>query len=133
MILGTLPPTIETVQALLVHSGYSEKGWILTSLATRMALDLDLPKAYRDLSATLLEAKPAHAAGENGSLAVEEREATLYRQARTWFQTFVLDHMCVFQTYLLGPMLHYSTLYLCLSNFVYCTQIQYRLWQETRS
>lgn len=83
---------METVQALLVNSCYSEKGWILTSLATRMALDLDLPKAYRDLSTKILEARSRNRGG-NADVDVVEREAGLFRQARTWFGAFILDHM----------------------------------------
>jgi len=47
VLIGTVHASTETIQALLINACYSEKGWMFTSMATRMALDLDLPKAYR--------------------------------------------------------------------------------------
>lgn len=83
VMLGTVPKTIETVQALLINACYSEKGWLLTSMATRIALDLNLPAAFNKLSSLILQA---------GSRDREE-EARLIRETRVWFGTFVLEHM----------------------------------------
>ena len=87
MVLGNVPASTETIQALLVNASYSEKGWMLTSLATRMALDLDLPKAYNDLTISILSSR-----GDR-SLVDTEREDALFRKTRVWFGTFVLEHM----------------------------------------
>jgi hypothetical protein len=84
--LGTVPKTIETIQALLIDACYSEKGWLLTSLALRMALELNLPDAYTKLSLKILE--------DDGRRDRREEE-TLFRQARVWFGVFVLEHMWV--------------------------------------
>ena len=87
MILGNVPASIETIQALLVNASYSEKGWMMTSMATRMALDLDLPKAYHDLTMSALSSRGDHA------IAAAESGDELFRKARVWFGTFVLEHM----------------------------------------
>ena len=87
VILGTISASIETIQALLVNAAYYEKGWILTSMAVRMALDLELPKAYSELCSSIL-------LGDGGP---NERmggtEAQMFRNARVWFGTFILEHM----------------------------------------
>jgi len=83
VMLGTVPKTIETVQALLINACYSEKGWLLTSMATRIALDLNLPAAFNKLSSLILQ---------TGSRDREE-EARLIRETRVWFGTFVLEHI----------------------------------------
>ncbi|TVY62878.1 hypothetical protein LSUE1_G006676 [Lachnellula suecica] len=82
VLLGTTLPSIETIQALLINACYSEKGWMLTSMAVRMALDLELPDAYTQLCEIMLQ----------GSDNVE-RERDLFRKARVWFGTFVLEHI----------------------------------------
>jgi len=57
---------------------------MFTSMATRMALDLDLPEAYNDITAAILASSvPADV----------EHEGRLFRKARVWFGTFVLEHM----------------------------------------
>jgi hypothetical protein len=58
---------------------------MFTSMATRMALDLDLPKAYNDLTAIILS---------SGTPDID-REASLFRKTRVWFGVFVLEHMLV--------------------------------------
>lgn len=83
VMLGTVPETIETIQALLINACYSEKGWLLTSMATRIALDLDLPAASNKLSTLILQNETRN----------REEDAGLMRQARVWFGTFVLEHM----------------------------------------
>jgi hypothetical protein len=81
VLIGKLPASVETIQALLINASYSEKGWMFTSMATKMALELDLPKAYSDVTAMILS--PGSAEGA----------AALFRKARIWFGTFVLEHM----------------------------------------
>ena len=87
VLLGTIPASIETIQALLVNAAYYEKGWILTSMAVRMALDLELPKAYSDLCSSIL-------LGDGGiNERMGERELHMFRRVRVWFGTFILEHM----------------------------------------
>ncbi|PMD17786.1 hypothetical protein NA56DRAFT_578416, partial [Hyaloscypha hepaticicola] len=85
VILGTVPKSIETIQALLVNAGYSEKGWVLTSIAARMALDLDLPGSYTKLSALSFDS-----GGEERDRLEEER---LMRESRVWFETFIMENI----------------------------------------
>ena len=90
IILGTVVPSMETVQALLVNACYSEKGWLLTSMATRMALDLNLPKALAHLSSRVLSGPDGCIDRINGEM---ESDEDLFRQARVWLGTFVLEHI----------------------------------------
>ena len=83
MILGTVSRSIETIQALLINACYSEKGWLLTSMAARIALDLDLPSSFTRLSNLILQADARD----------EKEEEALMRETRVWFGTFVLEHM----------------------------------------
>ncbi|KAG4430934.1 hypothetical protein IFR05_013572 [Cadophora sp. M221] len=83
VMLGTVPKTIETIQALLVNACYSEKGWLLASMATRIALDLDLPAAFHKLSSLILQAGGTD----------KDEETRLMRETRVWFGTFVLEHI----------------------------------------
>jgi hypothetical protein len=89
VILGTVPASVETVQALLVNACYTEKGWLLTSMATRMALDLNLPNAAADLSTRVLSG----ASGREEVDGEREEDEELFRRARVWFGTFVLEHI----------------------------------------
>jgi len=57
---------------------------MFTSMATRMALDLDLPEAYNDITAAILASSVPPDV---------EHEGRLFRKARVWFGTFVLEHM----------------------------------------
>jgi hypothetical protein len=84
ILLGSIPPSIEIVQALLVNACYSEKGWLLTSMAARMALDLDLPASYAKLSQLVMDQN------EERDMEVEGR---LMRESRVWFESFVLENM----------------------------------------
>ena len=88
VILGTIPASIETIQALLVNAAYYEKGWLLTSMALRMALDLELPKSYSDLCSSILLRDDSTFDG-----VATEREVEMFRRARVWFGTFILEHM----------------------------------------
>jgi len=84
VLLGSVPPSIEIVQALLVNACYSEKGWLLTSMAARMALDLDLPASYAKLSQLVMDQN------EERDMEVEGR---LMSESRVWFESFVLENM----------------------------------------
>ena len=56
-------------------------------MALRMALDLELPKAYSDLCSSIL-------LGDGGiNERMEEREVHMFRRVRVWFGTFILEHM----------------------------------------
>ncbi len=88
VILGTAPKTIETIQALLINAGYSEKGWLLTSMAARMALDLDLPGSYAKLSTLSFDL------GDDDRRERDKmEEEQLMRESRVWFGTFILENM----------------------------------------
>ncbi|KAH9209964.1 hypothetical protein DL95DRAFT_526574 [Leptodontidium sp. 2 PMI_412] len=80
VMIGTTPPSIEVIQALLVDASYSEKGWLLTSLALKMALEIGLADAYSQLCARILESD-ANDCGD------------LFRKARVWFGVFVLENI----------------------------------------
>ena len=86
VLLGTVPKSIETVQALLINAGYSEKGWLLTSVAVRMALDLDLPGSYAKLIELSL-------GSDGGGETDKVEEVKLMRESRIWFGTFILENM----------------------------------------
>ncbi|KIM93968.1 hypothetical protein OIDMADRAFT_207874 [Oidiodendron maius Zn] len=86
VLLGTVPKSIETVQALLINAGYSEKGWLLTSVAVRMALDLDLPGSYAKLIELSL-------GSEGGGETDKVEEVKLMRESRIWFGTFILENI----------------------------------------
>ncbi|RFU28724.1 hypothetical protein B7463_g7629, partial [Scytalidium lignicola] len=85
VMLGDAPRTIETIQALLVDACYSEKGWVLTSLALKLALELNLPNAYPQLLARVLDDSRM---GND-----MDRDDALFRKARVWFGIFVLEHI----------------------------------------
>lgn len=86
VLLGTVPKSVETVQALLINAGYSEKGWLLTSMAVRMCLDLDLPGSYAKLSGLSLGSE-----GRGETEKVEEER--LMRESRVWFGSFIMENM----------------------------------------
>ena len=58
---------------------------MLTSMAARMALDLDLPGSYTKLSALSFDS-----GGEERDRLEEER---LMRESRVWFETFIKENM----------------------------------------
>lgn len=91
VILGTAPRTIETIQALLIDACYSEKGWLLTSMALKLALELDLPESYRKLSTLILGADQAQNDEDGGARKREEER--LMRETRVWFGVWVLEHI----------------------------------------
>jgi hypothetical protein len=93
VILGTASRTIETIQALLIDACYSEKGWLLTSMALKIALELNLPESYGRLSGLVLGgAGGTDGSGEMGRDRGREEERLL-RESRVWFGVWVLEHM----------------------------------------
>lgn len=89
VLLGSVPKTIETVQALNVHAGYSEKGWLLTSMAIRIALDdLDLPRSYTRLIEISID---SNSISDMESDRLDHQR--LMRESRVWLQTFVLENI----------------------------------------
>lgn len=82
--------SLETVQALLVRACYVSERSLLVTLATRLAIDLDLPEAYEQLS-TRLVARTSRT-GEPGTGTADD-DAALMRMARTWLHLLVLGHI----------------------------------------
>jgi len=80
-MLGTTASSLEVIQALLIDACYSEKGWLMTSLALRMALEIGLPDAYTELCARTLDRDQCM------------DDAILFRKARVWFGVFVVENM----------------------------------------
>ncbi|UPK96319.1 hypothetical protein LCI18_007254 [Fusarium solani-melongenae] len=70
------PPTVESVQAMILLAAYSEKSWFAIGHALQMASTLGLDKAVGQL----MKQTPA----------VTSNAHALMRQARTWF---ILHHM----------------------------------------
>lgn len=70
------PPTVESVQAMILLAAYSEKSWFAIGHALQMASTLGLDKAVGQL----MKQTPA----------VTSNAHVLMRQARTWF---ILHHM----------------------------------------
>lgn len=105
MVFRNAPRSIETIQALLVVASYSEKGFLLTSLAMRMALNLGLPKLYKQLMEQALDADSPSDIKASDSAAENEDNSDrllLFRSVRIFLGTFVLDHMCVKFCYSIG-------------------------------
>lgn len=80
--------SIETVQALLVMASYSDNGWLNTSIALGLALELELPEAVEQLMARTIGASI-----ERYAKGVDEEEKRLFRLTRTWYGVLNLDHM----------------------------------------
>ncbi|EMR67465.1 putative c6 zinc finger domain protein [Eutypa lata UCREL1] len=75
--------SLEAIQALLVIACYSPERSLVLSFATRLALDLYLPNAFNELTASLMATNPA----------LQVDKAHLVRCSRTWFQLVVLENM----------------------------------------
>ena len=95
VLVDSLVPSLESIQALLIVASYSEKGWMLTSIATRMALQLDLPGAYEEAVrfAAGMGSRIPHSWAPNAEVNNPEFTSTLFRKARTWLGLFVLEHI----------------------------------------
>lgn len=95
VLVGSLAPSLESIQALLIVASYSEKGWMLTSVATRMALQLDLPGAYEDAIKFAARTFTPVSRGWHSDTGVADSAAVCaqFRKARTWLGLFVLEHI----------------------------------------
>lgn len=78
---------LEAVQALLVLSCYSDKGWLLASVATRIALELDLPASVDKLFAIVMRRRASAIS------TINDDERRLLRLARVWFGLFNTEQM----------------------------------------
>lgn len=82
--------SLESIQALIVAASYSEHGWLLSSLALRLAMQLSLPTAVDGLLTNV--------SGRNKTMGdqivvSDEEEQNLFRAARIWWGAFNLEHM----------------------------------------
>ena len=94
-LVGSATASLESIQALLIAASYSEKGWMLTSVATRMAMQLDLPAAYEDAVSFAAGLRSPVSRGWTSNAEVADPEVTSvhFRKARTWLGLFVLEHI----------------------------------------
>jgi hypothetical protein len=95
VLVGSVAASLESIQALLIVASYSEKGWMLTSIATRMAMQLDLPGAYEEAIKFAAGMGSPVSRGWGSDVEVADSEATnaYFRKARTWLGLFVLEHI----------------------------------------
>jgi hypothetical protein len=95
VLVGSVAASLESIQALLISASYSEKGWMLTSIATRMAIQLDLPGAYEEAVRFAAGVGSPLSRRWASDLEVINSEITsaLFRKARTWLGLFVLEHI----------------------------------------
>lgn len=95
VLVGSVAASLEAVQALLIVASYSEKGWMLTSTATRMAMQLDLPGACEDaVRFAAGMGSSVSRSWDSGTGATNLRHTgALFRKARTWLGLFVLEHI----------------------------------------
>lgn len=82
------PEPLESVQALIVVASYSENGWLLASLALRLAMQLSLPSAMDNLVAIISSRNR-----RTSESSVDDEERRLFRAVRVWWGTFNLEHM----------------------------------------
>jgi hypothetical protein len=87
--------SLESVQALLTIACYSTERNLFTSLASQMALDLQLPSAYEDLLGKMSGTESGYNYYERAETfsEVDAEDAMLFRKARIWFGLFILEHM----------------------------------------
>ena len=95
VLVGSVAASLEAIQALLIVASYSEKGWMLTSIATRMAMQLDLPGAYEDaLRFAAGTGSPVSRIWDSGAGVTNPGHiGAVFRKARTWLGLFVLEHI----------------------------------------
>jgi len=95
VLVGSVAASIESIQALLIVASYSEKGWMLTSIATRMAMQLDLPGAYGEAIrfAAGIGSPISRSWATDAGAPNPEAISGLFRKARTWLGLFVLEHI----------------------------------------
>ncbi|ETN41529.1 uncharacterized protein HMPREF1541_03465 [Cyphellophora europaea CBS 101466] len=75
--------SLEAVQGLLVIACYSPERSLVLSFAARLALEIDLPSAFDDLTASLMATEQTSTVDK----------AHLIRCSRTWFELLVLENM----------------------------------------
>jgi hypothetical protein len=63
-------------------------------MALKLALELDLPDAYRQLSGLVLGGAGIHEGIDRGRDSLDKEER-LMRESRVWFGVWVLEHMYV--------------------------------------
>jgi hypothetical protein len=76
VLVGSLAPSPKSIQAPLIVASYSEKGLMLTSIATRMAMQLDLSGAYEDAVKFAAGAFTPFSRGWGSDPGVADREVT---------------------------------------------------------
>ena len=81
---------IEAIQALLIHACYAEDGWLLISLAIRLAIKLNLPDSLEDLLRIVTRRKFHNLQN------ITEQEQDLFRATRVWCAVFNLEQMWVY-------------------------------------
>ena len=81
--------SLESIQALIVIASYLQHGWLLSSLALRLATELSLPTAVD----TLLTNVSTRNRMTGDQLMVNDDEKKLFREARIWWGAFNLEHM----------------------------------------
>lgn len=81
---------LETVQALLVRACCVSERSLLVTLAARLAIDLELPDAYEQLTTRYVSRT-----GRSGGSQTRDipEDAALMRKARTWLHLLVLGHI----------------------------------------
>lgn len=65
------------------------EGWLLTSLALKLALELNLADAYPKILTRALQE-------DDNRLEADEEDEILFRNTRVWFGIVVLEHMYVY-------------------------------------
>jgi hypothetical protein len=91
--------SLETIQALLVRACFTSERSLLVTIATRLAVDLQLPEAYDELSTRLITRGAGlndhHSTLMDASAMAHQQEDddSLMRKARTWLHLLVLGHM----------------------------------------
>jgi hypothetical protein len=95
VLVGSVAASLESIQSLLIVASYSEKGCMLTSIATRMAMQLDLPGAYEEAIkfASAMGSSDSRGWASNAEVADSEVVNARFRKARTWLGLFVLEHI----------------------------------------
>jgi len=78
---------VEAIQALLIHACYAEDGWLLVSLAIRLAIKLNLPDSLEDLLKIVTRRKSHNLQN------ITEQEQDLFRATRVWCAVFNLEQM----------------------------------------
>jgi len=71
----------------MVIGSYADNGWLLISLALRIALQNDLLDSVDSLLTKIADRK------RRNEDAVDEEERLLFRISRIWFGAFNLEHM----------------------------------------